>query len=139
MGNAYADRVIYDRKGGELLSKFTTVFEERHPDSTFAQQATDIKLEAECAKIFSKGQATRVKKKGMDALQDVAYKWKNARHQDNFSLAAILRAFDEGHTRTEVIRHIHLEVYNSTKKPWDDIVLGDSRWMKIERSIDRIC
>ena len=26
MGNAYADRVIYDRKGGELCSKFTTVF-----------------------------------------------------------------------------------------------------------------
>ena len=27
MGNAYANRVIYDRKGGELRSKFTTVFE----------------------------------------------------------------------------------------------------------------
>ena len=46
----------------------------------------------------------------MDALQDVAYKWKNAGHQENFSRAAILRAFDEGHTRTEVIRHIRLEV-----------------------------
>ena len=29
-------------------------------------------------------------------------------------------------------------MYNSTKKPWDDVVLGDSRWTKIERSIDRI-
>ena len=55
MGNAYADRVIYDRKGEELRSKFTTVFEERYPDSTFAQQATDIKLEAERAKIFPRG------------------------------------------------------------------------------------
>ena len=60
----------------------------------------------------------RVKKKGMGALQDVAYKWKNAGHQDNLSRADILRAFDEGRTRTEVIRHIRLEVYNSTKKPW---------------------
>ena len=127
MGNAYADRVIYDRKGEELCSKFTTVFEERYPDSTFSQRATDIKLEAERAKIFSKGQATRVKKKDMNALQYVAYKWNNAGHQENFSHAAILRAFDEGHTRTEVIHHIRLEVYNSTKKPWDDLVLGDSR------------
>ena len=68
MGNAYANRVIYDRKGRELRSKFTTVFEERYPDSTFVQRATDIKLEAERSKIFSKGQATRVKKKDMDAL-----------------------------------------------------------------------
>ena len=29
-------------------------------------------------------------------------------------------------------------MYNSTKKPWDDVVLGDFRWTKIERSIDRI-
>ena len=74
----------------------------------------------------------------MDVLPDVAYKWKNAGHQENLSRAAILRAFDEGHTRTEVICHIRLEVYNSTNKPWDDVVLGDSRWTKIERSIDRI-
>ena len=74
MVNAYADHIIYDRKGEELLSKFITVFEERYPDSRFAQRDTDIKLEAERAKIFSKGQATRVKKKVMDALQDVAYK-----------------------------------------------------------------
>ena len=71
-------------------------------------------------------------------FQDVAYIWKNAGHQDNFSNAAILRAFDEGRTRTEVIHHIRLEVYNSTKKPWDDLVLGDSRWKKIECSIDSI-
>ena len=31
-----------------------------------------------------------------------------------------------------------IEVYNSTKKPWDDVVLGDSRWTKVERSIDKI-
>ena len=68
----------------------------------------DIKLEAERAKIFSKGQATRFKKKDMDALQDVSDKWKNSGHQDNFSRAAILKSFDEGHTRTEVIRHIRL-------------------------------
>ena len=68
MGNAYTNRVIYDRKGEELRSKFTTVFEEWYLDSTFAQQATDIKLEAEWANIFSKEQATRVKKKDMDAL-----------------------------------------------------------------------
>ena len=80
----------------------------------------------------------RVKKKDMDALQDVADKWKNSVHQDNFSRTAILIAFDEGHTCTEVIRHIRLEVYNSTKKPWYDVVLGDSRWTKIERSIERI-
>ena len=110
MGNAYADCVIYNRKGEELLSKFTTVFEEQYPDSTFSQRATDIKLEAEQAKIFSKGQGTHVKKKVMDALQDVAYKWNNAGHQDNFSRAAILTAFYEGHTRTEVIFRIHLEV-----------------------------
>ena len=66
MGNEYADRVIYDRKGEELRSKFTNLFEEWYPNSTFAQRATDIKLEAEQAKIFSKGQATRVKKKDMD-------------------------------------------------------------------------
>ena len=138
MGNDYADRVIYDIKGGELHSKVTAVFEERYPDITFSQRATDIKLEAERAKIFSKGQATRVKKKGMDALQDVSYKWNNDGHQENFSRTAILTAFDEGHTRTEVICHIRLEVYNSTKKPWDDVVLGNSRWTKIERSIDRI-
>ena len=138
MGNAYADRVIYDRKGEELCSKFTTVFEERYPDSTFSQRAMDIKLEAERAKIFSKGQATRVNKKGMDALRDVAYKWKNYGHQYNFSRADILRDFDEGYTCTGVISHVRLEVYNSTKKPWYDIVLGDSRWTKIERSIDRI-
>ena len=47
MGNAYANRVIYDRKGEELRSKFTTVFEERYPESTFSQRATEIKLEAE--------------------------------------------------------------------------------------------
>ena len=117
MGNAYSDHVIYNRKGEELRSKFTTVFEERYPDSTFAQRATDIKLEAERAKISSKGQSTRVKKKDMDALQDVAGKWKNADYQDNFCRTAILGAFDEGHTRTEVIRHTRLEVYNSTKKP----------------------
>ena len=111
MGNAYANRVIYDRKGGELRSKFTTVFDEWYPESTFSQRATDIKLESERAKIFSKGQATCVKKKDMDALQDVADKWKNSVHQDNFSRTAILRAFDEGHTCTEVIRHIHLEAY----------------------------
>ena len=29
-------------------------------------------------------------------------------------------------------------MYNSTKKPWDGVVLGDFRWTKIERSIDRI-
>ena len=29
-------------------------------------------------------------------------------------------------------------MYNSTNKPWDDVVLGDSRWTKIEHSIDRI-
>ena len=87
---------------------------------------------------MGKGQETRAKKKDMDALQDVADKWNNAGHQDNFSHASILRAFDEGHTCTEVIRHIRLEVYNSTKKPWDGVVLGDSRWTKIERSIDRI-
>ena len=81
MGNAYPDRVIYDRKREELRSKFTAVFEERCPDSTFSQRATNIKLEAERAKIFSKGQSTRVKKKDMDALQDVADKWKNARTQ----------------------------------------------------------
>ena len=46
----------------------------------------------------------------MDALQDVAGKWKNASHQENLSRAAILRGFDEGHTHTEVIRHICLEV-----------------------------
>ena len=74
MVNAYSDRVIYDRKGEELRSKFTTVFEERYPNSTFAQRATDIKLEAERAKIFSKGQATRVKKKDMDSVYDVADK-----------------------------------------------------------------
>ena len=74
----------------------------------------------------------------MDALKDVSDKWKNSGHQENFSRAAILRAFDEGHNRTEVIRHIRLEVYNSTKKPWDDVVLGNSRWTKIECSIDRI-
>ena len=68
MNNAYADRIIYEIKGEELCSKFTTVFEERYPDSTFAQRATDIKLEAERAKIFSKEQATRVKKKDMYAL-----------------------------------------------------------------------
>ena len=61
----------------------------------------------------------------------VAGKWKNSGHQENLSREAILRAFDEGHTRTEVIHHIRLEVYNSTKKPWDDVVIGDSRWMKI--------
>ena len=138
MGNAYDDRVIYDRKGEELRSKFAAVFEERYPDSTFYQQATDIKLKAERAKIFSKGRATRVKKKDIDALQDVANRWKNSGHQDNFSRAAILGAFDEGHTRTEVICHICFEVYNSKKKPWDVIVLRDSRWTKIERSIDRI-
>ena len=71
-------------------------------------------------------------------MQDAADKWKNAGHQDNFSCKAILRAFDEGHTRTEVIRHIRIEVYKSTKKPWDDVVIGDSRWTKIERIIDRI-
>ena len=74
----------------------------------------------------------------MDALQYVANKWKNSVHQYNFSRADILRAFDEGHTRTKVIRYIRLEVYNSTKKPWNDVVLGDSSWTKIERSIDRI-
>ena len=116
MGNVYSDRIIYYRKGEELCSKIATVFEERYPDSIFSQQATDIKLEAERVKIFSKGQATRVKKKDMDALQDVADKWKNAGHQDNFYRTTILRAFDEGHTRTEVICHIRLEVYNSTKK-----------------------
>ena len=68
MVNAYANRVIYNRKGEELRIKFTTVFEELYPNSTFSQQATDIKLEAERAKIFSKGQATRVKKKDMGAL-----------------------------------------------------------------------
>ena len=138
MGNAYADRVIYGRKGEELRSKFTNVFEEKYPDSTFSQRATDIKLKAERANIFTKGKATRVKNKKMDALQDVAGKWKNYGHQDNFSSADILRAFDEGHTHTEVICHIHLEVYNSTKKPRDGVVIGDSRWTKIERRIDRI-
>ena len=68
MSSAFADRIIYNRKGGELRSKFTTVFEEQYPDSTFDQRATDIKLEAERTKIFSKGQATRVNKKDMDAL-----------------------------------------------------------------------
>ena len=68
MGNAYADRVIYDIKGEELSSKFTNVFEEQYPDITFSQQATYIKLEAERAKIFPKGQAMRVKKKDMYAL-----------------------------------------------------------------------
>ena len=29
-------------------------------------------------------------------------------------------------------------MYNSTNKTWDGVVLGDSRWTKIERSIDRI-
>ena len=67
MGNAYSDRVIYDRKGGDLRSKFNAEFVERYPNITFSQQATDIKPEAERAKIFSKGQATRVKKKFMDA------------------------------------------------------------------------
>ena len=42
MGSAYADRIIYDRKGEEIRIKFTTVFEERYPDSTFAQRDTDI-------------------------------------------------------------------------------------------------
>ena len=84
----------------------------------------DIKLKAGQAKIFSEGQATRVNKKDMDALQDITNNWKNAGHQDNFSRAAIIRAFDEGHTRTEVICHIRLELYNSTKKPWDGVVLG---------------
>ena len=74
----------------------------------------------------------------MDVLPDVAYKWKNAGHQENLSRAAILRAFDEGQTRTEVICHIRLEVYNSTNKPRDDVVIGDYRWTKIECSIDRI-
>ena len=68
MGNAYTDQVIYERNGEELRSKFTTVFEERYPDSTFAQEAMDTKLEAEWANIFSKGQATRAKKKYMYAL-----------------------------------------------------------------------
>ena len=81
MGNDYANRVVCDRKGEELDSKFTTVFEERCPDSTFAQQVTDIKLEAEQADMFSKGQATRFKKTDMDALQYVANKWKNSVHQ----------------------------------------------------------
>ena len=138
MGNASVNRVIYDRKGGELRRKFAAVFEERYPDSTFAQRATDIKLEYKRAKIFYKGQGTCVKKKDMDALQDVANKRKNYGHQDNVSCADILRAFDEGHTRTEVICHIRLEVYNSTKKTWDGVVLGDSRWTNIERSIYRI-
>ena len=110
MVNVYDDRIIYDRKEEELHSKFTSVFEEQYPNSTFFQRATDIKLEAERANIFSKGQATRIKKKGMDALQDVSYKWKNAGHQDNFSRSAILRAFDGDHTCTEVIHHIRLEV-----------------------------
>ena len=60
--------------------------------------------------MFSQGQATRVKKKDVDALQDVDDKWKNAGHQYNFSRASILRDFDEGHIRTEVIRHIRLGV-----------------------------
>ena len=94
MGNAYSDRVIYDRKGEDLRSKFNAEFVERYPNSTFSQRATDIKIEAEQSKIFSKGQATRVKKKDMDALQDVADKWNNAGHQDNLSRAAILGAFD---------------------------------------------
>ena len=68
MGNASADHVIYERNGEELRSKFTAVFEEQFPDSTFAQRSTDIKLEAGRAEIFSKGRATRVKKKDMDAL-----------------------------------------------------------------------
>ena len=29
-------------------------------------------------------------------------------------------------------------MYNSKNKPWDDVVLGDYRWTKIERSIERI-
>ena len=138
MGNAYVDRFIYDIKGEYLRIKFAAVFEERYPDITFTQRAVDIKLEAERAKIFSKGQELRVKKTDMDVLQDVAYKWNNEGHQDNFSHAAILRAFDECHTCTEVIRHICVEVYNSTKKSWDGVVLGDSRWTKIERSIENI-
>ena len=55
MGNAYADRIIYNRKGEELRRNLTTVFEEQYPNSTFAQRAMEIKLEAEWAKIFSKG------------------------------------------------------------------------------------
>ena len=110
MGNAHSERVIYNRKGEELRSKFTIIFEEQYPNSTFSQRATDIKLEAGLAKIFSQGQATRVKKKDMDALQDIADKWKNAGHQDYFSCAAILRASDECHTHAEVIRYILIEV-----------------------------
>ena len=68
MGSAYADRIIYDRKGEDLRSKFTTIFEEWYLESTFAERATDIKLEAEQAKIFSKGEEMRVKKKDMDSL-----------------------------------------------------------------------
>ena len=71
-----------------------TVFEELYPDSTFSQRATDIKLRAIRTKIFSKGKATCVKKKGVYALQDVAYKWNNACHQENFSCAAIIGALD---------------------------------------------
>ena len=68
IGNAHSDRVIYYIKGEELISKFTTIFEERYPDSTFSQRAMDIKLEAERARIFYEGQVTRVKKKGMYAF-----------------------------------------------------------------------
>ena len=37
MGNAYNNRIIYNRKRGELCSKFTTISELRYPDSTFSQ------------------------------------------------------------------------------------------------------
>ena len=71
-------------------------------------------------------------------MQDVSDKWNNNSHRENFSRADILRAFDEGHTRNEVVRHIRLEVNKSTKKPLDGVVLRDSMWTKIERIIGRI-
>ena len=55
MGNAYADRVIYDRKGGKLRSKFTTVFEELYPNSTFPSELQTSNSKLNGPRYFPRG------------------------------------------------------------------------------------
>ena len=67
--------------------------------------------------VFAKGQSTQKlnKRLGDGRLEKIAQYWTNHGQQQNISCVQIYHAINKGYKLSEIVRYIHLQVYNSTE------------------------
>ena len=141
VGNAYPDRVNYDREGEGLREKFRVEFCKIYPDSSFAIRAEAIADEESRQAIFDKGQATRQKFKDDEggSLDEVARAWVRQGQQNNESRLCVHHATLIGsHSTSEIARYVRLIIYNTLKNPWDGVAHTDKKYKQIHATITRI-